>query len=107
VYISGPVYITRSPGGGTSFPVAQSVTLTCMASGSPTAYSWTSSCSPDCDGDLTGTDQNVLSVANVRARDTGNYTCTATDGGMMMSTATISRVEGNYNFFFCKDVYSL
>ena len=101
MYITGPVYITRSPGGRTSFPVAQSVTLTCMISGGPTgseSYSWSSNCSPDCDGDLTGTDQSVLSVANVRARDTGSYTCTVTDGGTIMSTATISRVEGNYIF---------
>ena len=95
----GPVYITRSPGGGISFPVAHSVTLTCMISGSPTgsvSYSWSSSCSPDCDGDFIGTDQSILTVANVRARDTGSYTCTVTDGGVMvgMSTATISRVEG-------------
>jgi len=97
--ITGPVYITRSPGGGTSFPVAQSVTLTCNISGSGTSgtYSWTRMCTDCDDNDLTGTDQNVLSVTNVRARDTGNYTCTVTDGGMMvgMSTATISRVEGN------------
>jgi len=99
----GPVYIIRSPEGGTSFPVTQSIILTCMISGSPTgpvSYSWSSSCSPDCDGDFTGTDQSILIVANVRARDTGSYTCTVTDGSMMMvgmSTATINRVEGMYS----------
>ena len=101
---TGPVYITRSPGGGISFPVAQSVTLTCMISGSPTgseSYSWSSSCSPDCDGDFIGTDQRVLSVTNVRARDTGNYICTVMDSGAMvlgMSVATIDRVEGKNTF---------
>ena len=110
----GPVYITRSPGGGTSFPVAQSVTLTCMISGSPTgseSFSWSSSCSPDCDGDLTGTDQSILIVANVRARDTGNYTCTVLDSGTMllgMSTATINRVEGIvFNFVIVDYVHLL
>ena len=90
------MYITRSPGGGTSFPVTQSVILTCMASGSPTSYSWSKTCTGCDDNDLTGTDQSVLTVANVRARDTGSYTCTV--DGTMMSTATISRVEGKFCF---------
>ena len=94
--LKGLVYITSSPGGGTSFPVAQSVTLTCMTSGSPTSYSWSRTCTGCDDDDLTGTDQSVLSVANVRARDTGSYTCTV--DGTMMSTATISRVEGKFYF---------
>ncbi|XP_065918563.1 hemicentin-1-like isoform X2 [Dysidea avara] len=94
-----PVYISRSPGGRISFPVAQSAILICTISGSLTGtetFSWSSSCSPNCDGDLTGTDQSELSVTNLRARDTGSYTCTVTDGGVMVrvSTATISRVEG-------------
>ena len=103
IVTTGPVYITRSPEGGTVFPIAQSVTLTCLISGSSTSptYAWSSSCSSDCDGDLTGTDQSELSVANVRARDTGSYTCTVTDGStVIMSTATISRVSGNYTFHF-------
>ena len=99
VCITVPVYITSSPGGGTSFPVAQSVTLTCMASGSPASYSWSRTCTGCDDNDLTGTDQSVLTVANVRARDTGSYTCTV--DGTMMSTATISRVEGKFEIYRC------
>ena len=105
----GPVYISRSPGGRISFPVAQSAILICTISGSLTGtetFSWSSSCSPNCDGDLTGTDQSELSVTNLRARDTGSYTCTVTDGGVMVrvSTATISRVEGTYishAYYYC------
>ena len=101
VYLTGPVYITRSPGGGTSFTVAESVTLTCMVSGSPMSYSWSRTCTGCNDSDLTGIDQSVLTVATVRARDTGSYTCTVTDGGTTMSTATISRVEGKNTFCTC------
>ena len=73
--------------------------LTCTISGSLTGtetYSWISSCSPDCDDDFTVTDQSELSIMNVRARDSGSYTCTVTDGSTLIgvSTATINRVEG-------------
>ena len=101
----GPVYISRSPGGGIRFPVAQSITFICTISGSVSGtetYSWSSSCSPDCDGDLTGTDQSILSLTNVRARDTGSYNCTVTDSGVMigMSTATVDRVEGTSLYLY-------
>ena len=101
--ITGPVYITRSPGGGTSFPLAHPVTLTCILHNGPAgnvSYNWSSSCSSNCDGDLSGTNHRELSVIVLRARDIGNYTCTITNGGVIIgeSTASISGAKGTHLF---------
>ena len=110
--IAGPVYVTRNPGGEISFPVAQPVTLTCTSSNDPTgnlSYSWSSSCSPACDSDVSSTNQSELLVTVLRARDTGNYTCTITDDGIIVgkSTATICRVEGIHFFLWLLSVFLL